>query len=114
VPEGNIDIKKPKPGGKLPAISVANVTFDVKDVGVGSTIGRDNAQAHEKFSGDGERTEFILSEKPVRPLYAVEHPPGSKLNEADYTVDYGRSAVMFHTPPKKGEDNVSVKIPQTI
>ncbi|NIN52766.1 MAG: hypothetical protein GTO23_06340, partial [Nitrososphaeria archaeon] len=55
VPEGNIDIKKPKSGGKLPAISVANVAFEVKDVGVGSSIGGENAQAHEKFSGDGER-----------------------------------------------------------
>lgn len=109
VPEGNIDIKKPKPGGKLPAISVANVAFDVKEVGVGSSIGGENARAHEKFNGDGERTEFILSEKPVRPLIAVEHPSGSRLNEADYTVDYGRGAVMFRTPPKKGEDNVSVK-----
>lgn len=109
VPEGNIDIRKPKPGGKLPAISVANVAFDVKEVGVGSSIGGENARAHEKFSGDGERTEFILSEKPVRPLIAVEHPSGSRLNEADYTVDYGRGAVMFHTPPKEGEENVSVK-----
>lgn len=109
VPEGNIDIRKPKPGGKLPAISVTNVAFDVKEVGVGSSIGGENARAHEKFSGDGERTEFILSEKPVRPLIAVEHPSGSRLNEADYTVDYGRGAVMFHTPPKKGEENVSVK-----
>jgi hypothetical protein len=109
VPKGNIDIKKPKPGGKLPAISVANVAFDVKDVGVGSTIGGENARAHEKFSGDGERTEFILSEKPVRPLIAVEHPPGSRLNEADYTVDYGRGVVIFRTSPKKGEDNISVK-----
>ncbi len=109
VPEGNIDIKKPKSGGKLPAISVANVAFEVKDVGVGSSIGGENAQAHEKFSGDGERTEFILSEKPVRPLIAVEHPLGSRLNEANYTVDYVSGAVMFHKPPKKGEDNVSVK-----
>ena len=109
VPKGNIDIKKPKPGGKLPAISVANVAFDVKDVGVGSTIGGENARAHEKFSGDGERTEFILSEKPVRPLIAVEHPPGSRLNEADYTVDYGRGVVIFRTSPKKGADNISVK-----
>jgi len=109
VPKGNIDIKKPKPGGRLPAISVANVSFDVKDVGVGSTIGGENARAQDVFSGDGERTEFILSEKPVRPLIAVEHPPGSKFNEADYTVDYGRGAVIFNSPPKKGEDNISVK-----
>ena len=109
VPEGNIDIKKSKPGRKLPTISVSNVAFDVKDVGVGSSIGGENARAHEKFSGDGEKTEFILSEKPVRPLIAVEHPSGSRLNEADYSVDYRRGAVTFHTPPKKGEDNVSVK-----
>jgi len=109
VPKGNIDTKKPKPGGKLPAISVANVSFDVKDVGVGSTIGGENARAQDIFSGDGERTEFILSEKPVRPLIVVEHPSGSRFNEADYTVDYGRGAVTFNTPPKKGEDNISVK-----
>jgi hypothetical protein len=109
VSKGNIDIKKPKPGEKLPAISVANVAFDVKDVGVGSTIGGENARAQDIFSGDGERTEFILSEKPVRPLVAVEHPPGRRFNDADYTVDYGSGAVIFNTPPKKGEDNISVK-----
>jgi len=109
VPEGNIDIKKPKPGGKLPAISVANVAFDVKDVGVGNSISGENARAQDIFSGDGERKEFILSEKPVRPLIAVEHPSGSRLNEADYTVDYGRGAVIFNKSPKKGEDNISVK-----
>jgi hypothetical protein len=109
VPKGNIDTKKTKLGGKLPAISIVNVAFDVKDVGVGSSIVGENASAQEKFSGDGERKEFILSEKPVRPLVMVEHPSGSRLNEADYTVDYGSSTVTFRTPPKKGEDNISVK-----
>ena len=55
VPKGNIDTKKTKPGKKLPAISIVNVAFDVKDVGVGSSIHGENARAQEKFSGDGER-----------------------------------------------------------
>jgi len=109
VPKGNIDTKKIKLGEKLPAISIFNVSFDVKDVGVGSSIGGENVRTQEKFSGDGENKEFILSEKPVRPLVIVEHPLGSRLNEANYTVDYGRGAVTFHKPPKKGEDNISVK-----
>lgn len=109
VPKGNIDTKKTKLGEKLPAISIVNVSFDVKDVGVGSSIVGENAQAQEKFSGDGERKEFILSEKPVRPLVMVEYASGSRFNEADYTVDYGKGAVTFRTPPKKGEDNISVK-----
>jgi hypothetical protein len=108
VPKGNIDTKKAKLGGKLPAISIVNVSFDVKDVGVGNSIGGENVHAQEKFSGDGERKEFILSEKPVRPLVVVEYPPGSRLNAADYTVAYGRGAVIFRTPPKKGEDNISI------
>lgn len=108
VPKGNIDTKT-KLGGKLPAISIVNVSFDVKDVGVGSSIGGENVRTQEKFSGDGERKEFILSEKPVRPLVMVEYPSGSRLNAADYTVAYGRGAVIFHIPPKKGEDNISVK-----
>ena len=109
VPKGNIDAKKTKLGEKLPAISIVNVAFDVKDVGVGSSIGGEDVHAQEKFSGDGERKEFILSEKPVRPLVMVEHASGVRFNEADYTVDYGRGAVTFRTPPKKGEDNISVK-----
>ena len=109
VPKGNIDAKKTKLGEKLPAISIVNVAFDVKDVGVGSSIGGKDVHAQEKFSGDGERKEFILSEKPVRPLVMVEHASGVRFNEADYTVDYGRGAVTFRTPPKKGEDNISVK-----
>ena len=109
VPKGNIDTKKTKLGDKLPRVSIVNVAFDVKDVGVGSSIGGENVRAQEKFSGDGEKKEFILSEKPVRPLVMVEHPSGSRLKKADYTVDYGRGAVTFRTPPKKGEDNISVK-----
>jgi hypothetical protein len=108
VPKGNIDTKKTKLGDKLPRVSIVNVAFDVKDVGVGSSIGGENVRAQEKFSGDGERKEFLLSEKPVRPLVMVEHPSGSSLKKADYTVDYGRGAVTFRTPPKKGEDNISV------
>jgi hypothetical protein len=109
VPKDNINTKKTKLGEKLPAISIVNVSFDVKDVGVGSSIGGENVHAQEKFSGDGERKEFILSEKPVRPLVIVEYALGGRFNEADYTVDYGRGAVIFRTPPKKGEDNISVK-----
>ena len=109
VPKGNIDTKKTKLGEKLPAISIVNVAFDVKDVGVGNSIGGEDARAQEKFSGDGERKEFILSEKPVRPLVMVEYPSGSRLNAADYTVAYGRGAVIFLTQPKKGEDNILVK-----
>ena len=109
VPKGNIDTKKTKLGDTLPRVSIVNVAFDVKDVGVGSSIGGENVRAQEKFSGDGEKKEFILSEKPVRPLVMVEHPSGSRLKKADYTVDYGRGAVTFRTPPKKGEDNISVK-----
>lgn len=109
MPKGNIDTKKTKLGDKLPRVSIVNVAFDVKDVGVGSSIGGENVRAQEKFSGDGEKKEFILSEKPVRPLVMVEHPSGSSLKKADYTVDYGRGAVTFRTPPKKGEDNISVK-----
>ena len=109
VPKGNIDTKKINLGEKLPAISIVNVSFDVKDVGVGSSIGGENVRTQEKFSGDGERKEFILSEKPVRPLVMVEYPSGSRLNADDYTVAYSRGAVIFRTPPKKGEDNILVK-----
>jgi len=56
-----------------------------------------------KFSGDGEREKFILSEKLVRPLVKVENVSGSRFIEADDTVDYGRGAVIFRIPPKKGE-----------
>jgi hypothetical protein len=109
VPKGNIDTKKIKLGEKLPAISIVNVSFDVKDLGVGSSIGGEKVHTQEKFSGDGERKEYILSEKPVRPLVIVEYPSGSRLNEANYTVDYGRGAVTFYKPPQKGEDNISIK-----
>ncbi len=109
VSKDSVYVKKTKPGSKLPAISIANVAFDVKDVGVGSSIGGEDIRAQEQFSGDGERKEFVLSEKPVRPLVIVEHPSGIRLNKADYTVDYVRGAITFRTPPKSGEDNISIK-----
>ena len=109
VPKGNLDTKKTGPGAKLPSISIVNVSFDVVDVGVGNSIDGENVSAQEKFSGDGEMTEFTLSEKPVRPLVTVEHPIGSRLNEADYTVDYSMGSVTFRRPPKEGEENISVR-----
>ncbi|MFC1803897.1 hypothetical protein ACFL0D_08045 [Thermoproteota archaeon] len=109
VPKGNIGTKKSKLVGKLPAVSIVNVSFDVTDVGVGSSMGGESVKVQEKFSSDGEKKEFILSEKPARSQIVVENASGSRYNASDYTVDYSRGAVIFTSPPKKGEDNISVK-----
>ncbi len=109
VPKENIHSKNPGAGAKLPAVSVSNVDFEIGEVGVGRSIGGEDATQLDRFSGDGKKNEFVLSEKPVRPILAVEHPPGKKLGEAGYSVDYRKGAVTFASPPEKGEDNVYVR-----
>lgn len=109
VPKDNIGVKKSKLGENLPAISLTNHDFEVKDVGVGRSIGGEGRELQDTFSGDGKTKEFTLKEKPLRPTIAVEHPPGRRLTEAEYSVDYEKGVVTFHSPPEKSKENISVK-----
>lgn len=108
VPKENIGVKKPKPRGSLPAISLTNIDYEIKDVGVGRSISRQGKAVQDTFNGDGKRKEFALTENPLRPLIRVEHPRGKTLREDDYDVDYEKAVVRFSSPPKRGKENVVV------
>lgn len=108
VPKENIGLKKPKPKGSLPAISLTNIDYEIKDVGVGRSISRQGKAVQDVFNGDGKRKEFTLTENPLKPLIRVEHPRETKLREDDYDVDYENSVVIFNSPPKRGKENVVI------
>ena len=108
VPKGNIGVKMPEPK-KLPSISLNNIDFETKDLAIGRTISGEGREAQETLSGDGKKTDFNLTEKPVKPLIGVEYPAGKRLDERNYKVDFEKNLIIFQTPPAKGKDNILVK-----
>ncbi len=112
VPKENIGTRKPdlKIKKNLPAISVANLDFKTDDVGMGRSVSSVDSETVERFSGDGKKIAFALGQKPLRPTVFVEHPAGTRLGEkANYTVDYEKAVVNFHSPPRKGTDNIVIR-----
>jgi hypothetical protein len=111
VPKDNIQSMKPdlKIGKNLPAISVVNMDFKIEEIGIGGSTGP-NKQLQDIFSGDGKKTKFTLTKKPLRPITKVEHPLGKQKKESDdYIVDYGKGSITFHSPPQEGKDNILIK-----
>lgn len=109
VPKDNITSEKTELGESLPVISLTNVDFEVKEVGFGGSIGGKDRELQDTFSGDGETREFTLKVKPLRPIITVEQPPGNKLKEDDYEVDYKKGTIIFYSPPIKAEDNILIR-----
>jgi hypothetical protein len=112
VPKDNIRATKPDLNVEknLPAISLTNVDFDIKEIGIGGSIGANEEGLQDVFSGDGKKREFTLTKKPLRPITKVEHPLGKQKKESDdYTVDYGKGIIAFRSPPEKGRNNILIK-----
>ena len=112
VPKVNIitDERTAREPGAVPSIAVLSPEFSVEEASLAGSEPERKEIHEEKFNGDGKGKEFSLSEKPLRPLLTVQHPPGEEQKDPnDYTVDYPAAKVMFRTPPAKGKGNVLVK-----
>lgn len=112
VPKDNIGLKRVdfKRNLRLPSVSIEDVEFQIEDPGIGRALSSVEKELADIFSGDGKRTVFPLSKKPLKPTVEVEHPPGRKLREkVDYSVDYVEGVVIFNSPPLSGDRNVVVK-----
>jgi hypothetical protein len=107
VPPENIRAKRHQHGGSLPFLSLLNIDFDVKEVGFGRSVG--GVELVDTFSGDATTVDFLLNVKPLRPIVTVEKPPGTRLTEDDYTVDYEKGLITFNTPPPAAKDNIVVR-----
>jgi hypothetical protein len=108
VSKDNIGIKEPKPKN-LPSITLTNEDFEIKEVGIGRSIGGEGRETQETFSGDGKKTEFTFTEKPVKPFIGVEYPAGKRLDERNYKVDFEKNLIIFQSPPAKEKDNILVR-----
>ena len=106
VPNENIIIGEIKTNS-LPVISINNVDFEVKEVGFGRSVG--SVELKDVFSGDSKTKKFTLKVKPLKPIIDVEYPPGNKLKENAYTVDYESAVITFISAPKKAKDNILIK-----
>ena len=112
VPKENIGMRAPdvQAGKNLPAISLTNVDFEIDEVGIGRVIGEEDMEFQETFSGDGKKIEIPFAGKPPEQLIAVEHPPGRKLEvDNDFTVDYDKGMINFHSRTHKGKNNIVVR-----
>lgn len=112
VPKENISARKPDLNieENLPAIYVRNINFKIEEVGIGRVASTKSNEVEERFSGDGEKVNYALSKKPLKPILLVEHPIGRRRNEnVDYVVDYKIGLITFKSPPEEGSNNILVK-----
>lgn len=93
-----------------PSLALAGRGLVVEEQGIGNSRTIKKEQAVETFDCDGARTEFTLSQAPVKPLLSVEWPPGTPRNDPnEYTVDYVKGVVTFRAPPEKAKDGLIVR-----
>lgn len=96
--------------GKTKSISLTNTGFTVEELGIGGSGGVKKEEIVEKFDSDGNKKDFKISQKPLRPLINVESPAGTQKNEPDdYTVNYTEGMISFRAPPGKGKVSVQIK-----
>lgn len=112
VPKSSITIDEVNSGkGKAPpSVVITSPEFTVEEFSLAGSEPEKKEVQEERFNGDGKANEFILSQKPLRPLLLVEHPLGEERGEPeDYSVDYSAAKITFRTPPSKGKSNVLVR-----
>jgi hypothetical protein len=108
VPSENIIIGE-KDQKKDKSIFLINTGFTVEELGIGGSGGVIREEIVEKLDSDGKKKDFILSQKPLKPLIGVESTIGLMKNEPDdYTVDYLKGIVSFRVPPEIGKESVKI------
>jgi hypothetical protein len=111
VPKDNITTRKiDLEKATFPFLSLYDADFTLEDLGIGRESGESKEEISEKFSGDGKKSSFQLSVRPIKPIISIESPLGQirKENE-DYTVDYEKGVVAFFSPPEKGKENILIR-----
>lgn len=97
-------------GDRKPGIIVRNTGFTITDSSIGGYGGETYEAREELFDTDGKKTEFSLGTIPLRPLSAVECPPGTPRTEPDdFIVDCEKSIISFRIPPEKGKKSLKVQ-----
>ncbi len=110
VPKENIVRQPDLKRGILPAVSVSSSDFTLDQEAMGSGFGTTKETIMDQFEGDGKKTMFNLSQKPIRPIISVETPIGTfKKEPEDYTVNYSKGVIVMRSPPDKGKTNVRVQ-----
>jgi len=92
-------------------IFISDEGFTLDRMGIGNIDGNlKKNEIKDVFDGDGEKSVFKLSKKPVKPLIAVEHPENTikKINK-EYAIDYNLNTVKFFNSPKKGKKNIIIR-----
>ena len=94
----------------LPFISVYYTDFIFEDLGIGRESGENKKELIEQFSGNGKKSSFTLSVKPLKPIISIENSIGEKkIENKDFNVDYQKGLISFHIPPDQGEKNIFVR-----
>jgi hypothetical protein len=104
IPKKDILIQKSTtPPKKTPSLQVWNRAFEASDTSIGGAGPESSEVIQDDFDGDGKRTQFELSSRPLRGELSLEYPPGrTRREETDFRVDYATGTVTLTTPPEKG------------
>ena len=94
----------------LPFISVYYTDFIFEDLGIGRESSENKKELIEKFSGDGKKSSFTLSIKPLKPIISIENSIGEKkIENKDFNVDYQKGLITFLNPPEQGKKNIFIR-----
>lgn len=104
IPKKDIVIQKSTtPPKKTPSLYVWNKAFQASDTSIGGSGPDTSETVQDEFDGDGKRTQFELSSRPLRSQLILEYPPGRPRQEGtDFKVDYIAGVVTLSTPAEKG------------
>jgi hypothetical protein len=104
IPKKDIVIQKSTtPPKKTPSLYVWNKAFQASDTSIGGTGPESSESVQDEFDGDGRRTQFELSGRPLRSQLTLEYPPGRAREEGThFKVDYTTGVVTLSTPAEKG------------
>ena len=100
----------PPAAGEGPGLGLVSTGFLVEEHGIGSSKAVEKEEVTDVFEANGETKDFALKQMAVKPLLAVEAPPGTPRGEpADYTVDYVKGVVSFREAPPKAKKAALVR-----
>lgn len=85
------------------------VVVTLRNSDILSTAERGVTTTTEDFSGDGNQTDFIVSEATIKNVRSVLIGAASQTYGTDYSVDYSTKTISFTSAPGAGADNVHIQ-----
>src|SRR3990167_3959803 len=72
------------------------------------SFARRHTRIVETLSGDGSKTEFVLSNTKLLNIISVSISGTAKVKYQEYNIDFNENAIIFVTAPASGTNNITV------